>query len=157
MVVDHCSLSTSAVDRHRVFVFEQTLADRAELSRRRSGDDQIAGPPDTDTRTEEPQADMVLAERSALQGAGPAIDSRNGRRSRGPSPNGHADGESSSEDENGKASLTPATLLDRPPSSLTPVCAIPDVVVSSLPMLRDVSFVDRSPRPRYTRPLSNLD
>lgn len=38
---------------------------------------------------------MVLAERSN--------DVRNGKRSRGPSPNGHGSPDSSSEDENGKA------------------------------------------------------
>lgn len=37
---------------------------------------------------------MVLAERGDL---------RNGRRSRGPSPNGHGTPDSSSEDENGKS------------------------------------------------------
>lgn len=37
---------------------------------------------------------MVLAERSN--------DVRNGKRSRGPSPNGHGSPDSSSEDENGK-------------------------------------------------------
>lgn len=41
---------------------------------------------------------MVLAERSN--------DVRNGKRSRGPSPNGHGSPDSSSEDENGTRSST---------------------------------------------------
>lgn len=60
---------------------------------------------------------MVLAERST--------DVRNGKRSRGPSPNGHGSPDSSSEDENGTKNIyfatnfKPITLLQTWPVSFT--------------------------------------